>query len=156
MLFYTHHKKLKNIPDSYKKISISEYITMINIEGGLELNDLHPNHISKKSNTFIKRINKDFEKDEYRKFLKTPAAMKHIIFICLMLDSDINVVLVNHNKENIKYLKEICRFINKRYDYPYYKFKSINDINLDMKRDSVFDDGSRDKVMLDIKKYMGL
>lgn len=155
MLFYSNTKRLKKIPDSFIKISISNIINMTNIDNGMGLRILLPPSIQGGGNkSFLKRINIEFDKDEYKDYLKKSSSMKYIVLICSILDSGLNIVLINHHKENQKYLKEICKFIKKRYNYPFYKFKSMNDITLEMRKESAYDDDSRIKVQEDIKKYM--
>lgn len=154
MLFYAQHKILNLIPESYIKISISNLINMSNINNGMDLKALLPENISDRGNKLIKRINVEFDKDEYKKYLTSPVAMKYIMLICSSLDTGLNVVLINHNKENIKYLKRICKFIKKEYGYPYYKFTSLDDVTLKMRKKSIFDDESRLQIQEDIKKYM--
>lgn len=154
MLFYSHNKKLNNIPDSFIKISISGVINMSNIHNGMDLPILLPPSIGGGNKSFFKKIYIDFDKDEYRDYLKKALSMKYIVLICSILDSGLNVVLINHHKENQKYLKQICKFIKKKYNYPFYRFKSMDDITLDMRKESMYNDDSRIKVQEDIKKYM--
>jgi hypothetical protein len=155
MLFYAHNKKLGKIPNSFVKISISNIINMANIDNGMDLKILLPPPMQGGGNkSFLKRIDMKFDKDEYKDYLKKPSSMKYIVLICSLLDSSLNAVLINYHKENQKYLKEICKFIKKKYNYPFYKFKSMDDITLDMRKESMFDDDSRIQVQEDIKKYM--
>lgn len=153
MLFYTDAEKIDKIPNSFIKISISNIINMANIDNGMDLRILLPPPIDG-GGLFFKRINIEFDKDEYKKYLKKASIMKYIVLICSSLDSGLNVVLINHYKETKKYLKEICKFIKKKYNYPFYKFKSIDDITLNMRKESIFDEDSRIRIQEDIKKYM--
>lgn len=142
MLFYMNKEEdMVNIPSSFITISISNIIkNHPNIENG---NLLLPQRIM---------IN---DKDSYKKSLKLKLVQIIPIVQLLRLDSANSVVLVSDKKDihhyGFNYVKQICKFIKKRYGIQYFKF--TNCITRDMRTKSKFSEDGLDQLLIDLKMF---
>jgi len=150
MLFYASDTELDKIPSSYITMMVSNALN-VDHEGMVSLKILMPDphsHLFKAGNKklYIKETIKDKKK------------MPYIVSLLMQLNRGAHIVLVYIPEErdpyNFNYCKALCKYIEKTFGYPGYKF--TNDITLDMKRSSKMSEEGYLEYMSLLDKFSGV
>lgn len=137
MLFYTTDSKdFEEIPSGYFVFGISNSVR-VNHPNFQYLESLIPQH--------------NESKEEYKQRLKNNLTVLSLVKLLKDYGHNNSIVLLCSEKDKIKhgfnYVKIICKYINKKYNYNYYKF--TNDVVRQMRDQSVLIDEYFDKFLYD-------
>lgn len=152
MLFYASTEELNRIPSSYMTMMVSNKLN-VDHEGMTSLKVLMP---QMKDYSYLFMV--DDKKNYIIEVTKDSRKMPYIVSMMMQLSRGAHIVLVYDKREKEKvgfnYCKALCKYIEKTFGYPGYKF--TNDITLDMKRDSKMSEEGYLEYMDLLNKFSGV
>lgn len=139
MLFYTNNEEdINYIPSSYKVIYISKEQLLYSHPNIIRIIELIP-LINEDKDSYIQRI----ESNSLYLFMLASLIYKTEQSASLVIVSD----KYTKNKCGFNFCKLLCKMINKKYKYPYFKF--TNDINRIMRDQSIFSPKGEERLIKD-------